>query len=225
MYKIISDFIEIGIGFKHIISEKELSDLEKFSKYSPLKIDQDDNRFHPADIDYTAICLGSDGQIVNISDVVYFGSGKGVFFPKKTSEWRNRSGDNSLYATSWRFNTPADDIERSSRDNENFFWWPKKTKNEIVSIKLFLDICEKGRFIDASPKLFDKNHKFYIKIYQENLKPKQIKKFDLIDDYSGFDTLELGGFSKINGIWFWETTGTKLNGGISTLIKKYAKRF
>ena len=81
-----------------------------------------------------------------------------------------------------------------------------------------------NRFNNLNLGSFNNKCRFYIKIYQGE-KFDEIATFDFTDDYSGFDTLELGYFKKINNHWFFEHSGLPSKGGLRYLINKYAAKF
>lgn len=215
MLKINSEFIEIGIGLKVPLCSVDLYDTE--NKPSS-------ENFHPADFKVTALMLNENMSITSKDDFVYFGSREHIEFPDK-GHMRPRSGDSSIYGSLWWMNTPGGILEKEFLDDENLYWFPNKTKEEINTIKIHLSLFKgNDRFNELNSGPFNNKCRFYIKIYQGK-KNDEIVKFDFTEDYSGFDTLELGCFKKINNQWFFEHSGLPAKGGLRYLINKYAENF
>lgn len=169
-----------------------------------------------ADLDVSAICIGEDGHIPEMTDLVYYKSGLQTRLDGEDGP-RPYSTDGAVYGSIDELEGPDDD---GGDVEDMWIYFDRVGPNikEIVVVVTIHDAAKDGiSFQDVSG--------CYCRVWNQDT-GAEILRYTLSDDFGACDAVEIGKFTRDgSGNWSFTAVGDEHNGGLMAFIKKYAYRF
>lgn len=171
-----------------------------------------------ADLDVSAICLGDDDHIPEMTDLVYYKSSLQTVLEGEKAP-RPYSTDQAVFGSIDELE--GEDEAEENGDVEDMWIYFDRVADHIKKIIVVVTIHDAAKegisFQDVSG--------CYCRIWnQEN--EEEILRYTLNDDFGACDAVEIGRFEKGNqGNWSFKAVGEEHKGGLMAFIKKYAYKF
>ena len=181
------------------------------------------------DLDVSALCLGEDGQISEMSDFVFYGSDQTTILDGE-KEARPYSNDGAVYGAIDEIGGgEGDDDDDDDGDEEDMRIYFERVAEDIKEIVIVVTITKYPNDEDKDKRTLDLDMSqvkgCYARIIDDATQT-ELCTYTLSDDFGKEDAVEIGKFSKDSaGEWNFKAIGEGYEGGIMTFIKKYAKRF
>jgi tellurium resistance protein TerD len=156
---------------------------------------------HDYDLDASAFLIGSDSQVPAESFFVFYGNQESPDGAVKSSG-DDRTGGNS------------------DGDDETLEVDLSRLDPRIEQIIFTVSIYE----AEVRNQNFGQVRNSFIRIYNA-LTGEELCKYELDEDFSTETALEFGRLYKRNGTWRFEALGVSSDGGLESLVEKYARAY
>ena len=179
------------------------------------------------DLDVSAFCIGEDGQIPEMGDLVFYGSNLKMKLEGE-DEPRPYSTDGSVFGAIDEIGG-ADDDDDDDGDQEDMRIYFDRVSDSIKEIIIVVTITKYPHDAAKDKRTLDLNMSqvkgCYARIINDDSE-EELCQYTLSEDFSNEDAVEIGKFSKTeSGDWQFTAVGIGHEGGIVKLISKYANRF
>jgi len=168
-----------------------------------------------ADLDVSAFCVGEDGHIPEMSDLVYFNSGLKQVLDGEDAP-RPYSTDCGVYGAIDELEGDEDD----DGDDEDMWVYFDRIADNIKEVVIVVTIHQEGNSITK----FNEVSGCYGRIWDQE-SDKELCRYTLGDEFGSFDAVEVGKFTRSGNDWSFTAIGKGHEGGLLALIKKFAYRF
>ena len=179
------------------------------------------------DLDVSAFCLGEDGQIPEMTDLVFYGS-------ELKNEYEGEDGERP-YSTDGAVLGAIDEIgggdddDDDDGDQEDMRIYFDNVADNIKTIMIVVTITKYPHDEQKDKRTLDLDMSqvtgTYCRIWDES-NDTELCRYTLSDDFGKEDAVEIGKFERdSSGEWNFTAIGNGMVGGLMSLIKKYAKRF
>ena len=168
-----------------------------------------------ADLDVSAFCVGEDGHIPEMSDLVYFNSELKQVLDDEDAP-RPYSTDCSVYGA-------IDELEGdedNDGDDEDMWIYFDRIADHIKEVVVVVTIHQEG----GNHTKFNEVSGCYGRIWDQET-DKELCRYTLGDEFGSFDAVEVGKFTRSGNDWNFTAIGKGHLGGLMSLIKKYAYKF
>ncbi|RYD29477.1 MAG: TerD family protein [Verrucomicrobiaceae bacterium] len=156
---------------------------------------------HDYDLDASAFMIGADGQVPSSAFFVFYNN------PESPDKAIKSSGDDRTGGN-------------SSGDDETLEVELALVDPKIEQIIFTVTIDD----FEARRQNFGQVRNSFIRIYDQ-LTGAEICKYELDEDFSVETAIEFGRLYKRGNTWRFEAIGMGHSGGLSTLVRKYAKAY
>jgi tellurium resistance protein TerD len=177
------------------------------------------------DLDVSAFLLGSNGQIAEMGDLIFYGSDIKTTYGEETEE-RPYSPDGSVLGAIDELEGGDDDDDGDEEDMRIYF---DRVSDHIKEILVVVTITKYPNDEKKDKRTLDLNFGevkgCYIRVWDESTE-SELCRFTLSEEFGNEDAVEFGKFHRTNsGEWEFSAIGTGYEGGLPNLISKYAKNF
>jgi tellurium resistance protein TerD len=170
-----------------------------------------------ADLDVSAFCIGEDGHIPEMSDLVYFNSKLKTKLEGEDGP-RPYSTDGAVYGSIDALEG-GDDLDGG--DVEDMWIYLDRVGANIKEIIIVVTIYkakENGISLQNVPGC-------YCRVWDQN-SGNELCRYTMSENFGNEDSVEIGKFTRdYNGAWSFTALGNGYEGGLMAFIKKYAYRF
>jgi len=181
------------------------------------------------DLDVSAFCLGENGQIPEMTDLVFYGSSNKTVLEGEEPEERPVSTDASVYGAIDEIGGGEGDDDDEDGDEEDMRIYFERVADHIKEIVVVVTITKYPHDEEKDKRTLDLDMSqvegCYARIIDDST-GTELCTYTLSEDFGKEDAVEVGKFSKdSSGEWNFTAIGEGYEGGIMTFIKKYAKNF
>jgi tellurium resistance protein TerD len=168
-----------------------------------------------ADLDVSAFCVGEDDHIPAMTDLVYFNSELKQVLDGEDAP-RPYSTDGGVYGAIDELEGDDDD----DGDDEDMWIYFDRIADNIKEVVVVITIHQEGN----KQTKFNEVSGCYGRIWDQESN-KELCRYTLGNEFGACDAVEVGKFKRSENGWSFEAIGKGHDGGLLSLIKKYAYRF
>lgn len=180
------------------------------------------------DLDVSAFLLGEDGQIPEMTDLVFYGSELTTQYEGEVDK-RPYSTDGSVLGAIDEIGGGDGDDDDDDGDEEDMRIYFDRVSDHIKEIVVVVTITKypndelkDKRTLDLD---FSKVEGCYVRVWDESTS-KELCRYTLSESFGKEDAVEFGKFERnATGEWNFTAIGQGFEGGLLKFISKYAKRF